>query len=60
MQWPARLLVNYVEHYGLLRQKDALNRYVRCEPEHSWNSNHIVGNILLCHLQRGAIQSGAL
>lgn len=45
-------VVNYVEHYGLLRQKDAANRYVRCEPQHSWNSNHIVGNLLLYHLQR--------
>ncbi len=45
-------VVNYVEHYGLLRQKDANGRYVRCEPEHSWNSNHIVGNIILYHLQR--------
>ncbi len=45
-------VVNYVEHYGLLRQKDASGRYVRCLPEHSWNSNHIVGNILLYHLQR--------
>jgi alkane 1-monooxygenase len=45
-------VVNYVEHYGLLRQKDAAGRYARCEPEHSWNSNHIVGNILLYHLQR--------
>jgi alkane 1-monooxygenase len=45
-------VVNYVEHYGLLRQKDASNRYVNCQPEHSWNSNHIVGNILLYHLQR--------
>ncbi len=45
-------VVNYVEHYGLLRQKDASGRYVRCEPEHSWNSNHIVGNIVLYHLQR--------
>ena len=45
-------VVNYVEHYGLLRQQDAAGRYVRCEPEHSWNSNHIVGNILLYHLQR--------
>jgi alkane 1-monooxygenase len=45
-------VVNYVEHYGLLRQKDAPGRYVRCEPEHSWNSNHIVGNLLLYHLQR--------
>lgn len=45
-------VVNYVEHYGLLRQKEATGRYVRCLPEHSWNSNHIVGNIVLYHLQR--------
>ena len=44
-------VVNYVEHYGLLRQKED-GEYVRCDPEHSWNSNHIVGNILLYHLQR--------
>lgn len=45
-------VVNYVEHYGLLRAKDASGRYVRCEPEHSWNSNHLVGNLLLYQLQR--------
>jgi alkane 1-monooxygenase len=45
-------VVNYVEHYGLLRLKDESGEYVRCAPEHSWNSNHIVGNILLYHLQR--------
>jgi alkane 1-monooxygenase len=45
-------VVNYIEHYGLLRAKDAQERYVRCQPEHSWNSNHIVGNIILYHLQR--------
>ena len=45
-------VVNYVEHYGLLRQKDQHGEYVRCAPEHSWNSNHLVGNILLYHLQR--------
>lgn len=45
-------VVNYVEHYGLLRQKDANGHYERCRPEHSWNSNHLVGNLLLYHLQR--------
>lgn len=45
-------VVNYIEHYGLLRQKDENGDYVQCAPEHSWNSNHIVGNILLYHLQR--------
>jgi len=46
-------VVNYIEHYGLLRQKDVkTGRYVRCSPEHSWNSNHIVTNLFLYQLQR--------
>jgi alkane 1-monooxygenase len=44
--------VNYLEHYGLLRQKTQQGRYERCRPEHSWNSDHIVTNIFLYHLQR--------
>ncbi len=45
-------VVNYLEHYGLLRRKNADGRYERCEPEHSWNSNHTVTNLFLYHLQR--------
>jgi len=45
-------VINYIEHYGLLRQKGADGRYVRCEPQHSWNSNHIVTNLFLYQLQR--------
>jgi alkane 1-monooxygenase len=44
--------VNYLEHYGLLRQKTERGRYERCMPEHSWNSDHIVTNVFLYHLQR--------
>ncbi|MGB7361204.1 MAG: alkane 1-monooxygenase, partial [Mycobacterium sp.] len=44
--------VNYLEHYGLLRQKTESGRYVRCAPEHSWNSDHLVTNLFLYHLQR--------
>lgn len=44
--------VNYVEHYGLQRQKLANGRYERCSPRHSWNSNRIVTNIFLFQLQR--------
>lgn len=44
--------VNYVEHYGLARQKLSNGRYERCQPEHSWNSNHLITNLLLYHLQR--------
>ena len=45
-------VVNYLEHYGLLRQKTDKGRYQRCRAEHSWNSDHMVTNIFLFHLQR--------
>lgn len=45
-------VINYIEHYGLLRQKGPDGRFVRCSPEHSWNSNHIVTNLVLYQLQR--------
>ena len=45
-------VINYVEHYGLLRQKNANGRFERCAPKHSWNSNHIVTNLVLYQLQR--------
>ncbi len=45
-------VVNYVEHYGLLRQKKENGRYQPCRPEHSWNSNRRVTNIFLYQLQR--------
>ena len=43
---------NYVEHYGLLRERDVRGRYERCQPHHSWNSNHILSNLVLFHLER--------
>jgi len=46
-------VINYIEHYGLLRAKDAkTGRYERCAPAHSWNSNHVVTNLVLYQLQR--------
>jgi alkane 1-monooxygenase len=45
-------VVNYLEHYGLRRQKREDGRYERCMPEHSWNSNNVASNVLLYHLQR--------
>ncbi len=45
-------VVNYLEHYGLLRQHREDGRYERCRPEHSWNSNNVASNVLLYHLQR--------
>ncbi len=46
-------VVNYLEHYGLKRQRvGEKQRYERVLPMHSWNSNNIVTNIFLYHLQR--------
>jgi alkane 1-monooxygenase len=48
-------VVNYMEHYGMLRQKVGVGehqRYERVMPDHSWNSNNIATNVLLYHLQR--------
>jgi alkane 1-monooxygenase len=45
-------VVNYLEHYGLLRQKLESGRYERTAPRHSWNSNNTASNVLLYHLQR--------
>lgn len=45
-------VVNYVEHYGLLRQKVANGRYERCQPQHSWNANNVASNLLLYQLER--------
>ncbi|MDU8884683.1 alkane 1-monooxygenase [Yeosuana sp. MJ-SS3] len=44
--------VNYIEHYGLTRQKTSSGRYERVKEIHSWNSNHIVGRIVLYELTR--------
>lgn len=45
-------VINYLEHYGLKRAKDANGKYVRTMPEHSWNSNSMVTNLFLYQLQR--------
>ncbi|MEV5650431.1 alkane 1-monooxygenase [Nocardia sp. NPDC052254] len=44
--------VNYVEHYGLLRGRLPGGRWARCSPADSWNSDRLVTNIFLFHLQR--------
>ncbi|MFI5720059.1 alkane 1-monooxygenase [Nocardia sp. NPDC051750] len=44
--------VNYIEHYGLLRQRRPNGRYGRCTARDSWNSDRLVTNIFLFHLQR--------
>jgi alkane 1-monooxygenase len=50
--WYALTQANYVEHYGLLRQREPNGRYQPVEPRHSWNTNHIVSNLMTFHLQR--------
>ncbi len=52
LAWWQLTSANYVEHYGLLRLKDKKNKYERCDPHHSWNSNHIYSNLVLFHLER--------
>ncbi len=44
--------VNYLEHYGLLRQRLDNGRFERVDPRHSWNNNHVVTNLFLYQLQR--------
>ncbi len=50
--WFQLTSANYIEHYGLLREKDEKGRYERCLPHHSWNANYIFSNIVLFHLER--------
>lgn len=44
--------VNYVEHYGLRRKEIEPGIYEKIKPEHSWNSDHILGRIMLYELTR--------
>ncbi len=43
---------NYIEHYGLLREKSPGGNYRRVTPRDSWNSDHVWSNLFLYHLQR--------
>lgn len=44
--------VNYIEHYGLQRKETTPGSYERTQPWHSWNSNHVLGRIMLFELSR--------
>ena len=44
--------VNYIEHYGLVRNKVNDFRYEEVIPAHSWNSDHVLGRIVLFELSR--------
>ena len=52
LAWFQLTSANYVEHYGLLRLQDENGKYERCEPRHSWNSNHVFSNLVLFQLER--------
>ncbi len=44
--------VNYIEHYGLSRAKITERRYEKANPQHSWNSDHLMGRMVLFELSR--------
>ncbi|KAK9811874.1 hypothetical protein WJX72_011589 [[Myrmecia] bisecta] len=46
--------VDYVEHYGLQREKTANNRYEKVSVHHSWNANWLFTNSVIFRLQRHA------
>lgn len=50
--WWQLTSANYVEHYGLLRGRLPGGQYEAPQPHHSWNTNHLVTNLALFHLQR--------
>jgi len=52
MAWFQLTSANYIEHYGLLREKKPNGKYERCQPHHSWNANHIFSNLVLFQLER--------
>ncbi len=45
-------LVNYIEHYGIVRTIDKTGKYERVNPLHSWNASHLISNFFLFQLQR--------
>ncbi len=44
--------VNYIEHYGLRRVRSEHGGYGRVQHVHAWNSDHLLGRILLFELTR--------
>ncbi len=47
-------IINYVEHYGLQRERLPSGRYERVQPRHSWNSAHRLTGLYLFGLPRHA------
>jgi alkane 1-monooxygenase len=44
--------VNYIEHYGLQRNLRKTGRPEPVRPHHSWNSDHVMGRLMLFELSR--------
>ncbi|MER3497544.1 MAG: hypothetical protein C4308_02330 [Chitinophagaceae bacterium] len=44
--------VNYIEHYGLQQKELGNGKYERAMPQHSWNSDHVIGRLMLFELSR--------
>ena len=44
--------VNYIEHYGLGRPLNERGTFGRVQHFHSWNSNHLLGRLMLFELTR--------
>ncbi len=44
--------INYVEHYGLMRERDEDGKYEKITAMHSWNANITLGRIMLFELSR--------
>lgn len=44
--------INYLEHYGLRRHRRSDGSYEQVRASHSWNSNSVISNVFLFHLQR--------
>ncbi len=44
--------VNYIEHYGLGRRLNERGNYGRVQHVHSWNSDHLLGRLMLFELTR--------
>jgi alkane 1-monooxygenase len=45
-------VINYIEHYGLIRKETSPGNYERVMPKHSWNAEQILGRIILFELTR--------
>lgn len=45
-------IVNYIEHYGLLRKETSPGKYEPVSPVHSWNASNYLTNRFLFNLQR--------